>query len=819
MDTLLQDVRYALRSFARRPLLVVGAVLSLTVGIGATTLVFGVLNGVLLKRVPGVTRPERLVEIARSVGGTTADVTFPMYRHLREEGRALEDIAAFALEGVSISAGAGAPPEAVGAMTVTESYFELLGVRAVQGRVFSENEARFPGVAPVAVISDHLWRTHFGSRPDVVGLEIGVNGTELRIIGVLPQGFAGHHTGLLSDIFIPMGVAVPGLASPTVIMTSGSSVEMLGRLTSDISPTDAERSLSQIADAFARASGGSSANNPYSLSITEWGPLPAAVRTAVRAFLGVLLLLAALALAMACLNVSTILVARASERQRELAVRRAIGATPGRLVRQMVTEVGVLFVIAGAIGAGTASYMSTLFGELRPPVALPGRMGADIGTDITVWLFAFGVTLLSALAFTLIPARSSSRFDLVSALKSSGASDGKSRLRFRSVLVGAQMALTSVLLGAMLLFGRALSTMRSLNTGWDGNDVLVASIDLEMNGTSSERGLVAQRQMLEALNAIPGVDVASMASKLPIGGRSSFGLVQTATMAPRQGLNGEVAYVSRASSGYFRTMRIPLLSGRDFALSDDETGARVAIVNQTMARRLWPRTDAVGQTFTILGQGDTVEVRVIGIVADAQLRSPGEEAESFYYVSAAQWYNSSFVLHVRSHPGLSGTVASTIPGALRSLDPSLPVASVSSLNEAMSIYLMPQRLASWMSGAMALFGLLLASVGIYGTTSFLVSRRSRDMAIRSALGARNKQLVGLIVLQGSRAPAIGVTVGLVLTLILTIGASKAVVGARPADPLVLLTVPLVLAVSAALSMLTPIRRLVRAPLAPRLGDD
>lgn len=266
-------------------------------------------------------------------------------------------------------------------------------------------------------------------------------------------------------------------------------------------------------------------------------------------------------------------------------------------------------------------------------------------------------------------------------------------------------------------------------------------------------------------------------------------------------------------------MRIPLLSGRDIASSDDENAVRVAVVNQTMARRLWPGADAVGQTFTINQVRDTIEVRVIGVVADAQLRSPGQEAQNSYYVPAAQWYNSSFVLHVRTRPGLSGTVSLAVPRVLTALEPSLPSPTVSPLNDAMSIYLMPQRLASWMSGAMAIFGLLLASVGIYGTTSFLVSRRSREMAIRSALGARSAQLVRIIVFQGARAPIIGMALGLVLTLVLTIGASKAVTGVRPADPVVLVAVPLVLALAVAASMLTPLRRLVKAPLAPRLGDD
>jgi len=819
MDTIVQDIRYALRGFARRPLVAAGAIVSLAIGIAANTAIFSVVNGVLFKPVPGVARPERLVEIARSVGGETADVTVPVYRHLRAQTNTLEDLAAFALESVSISA-AGGEPSVRGALVVTENYFPILGVRAELGRLFAPDEARYPSVAPVAVITHELWQREFGGRAGVVGADARVNGTPVRVIAVLPRGFAGHHTGLLVDVFLPLGLAAPGLPNGADFASgNGSSVELLGRLREGVTPARATQALSAAADAFGREVGESSAKHPYVVSVDEWGPLPQTVRPAVSAFLAVLFLLAALALAMACMNVSRILLAQAAERQRELAVRRALGAAEGRLVRQIMTEVGVLFAIAGAIGAGIAMWATGLAGAFEPPVPIPGRLGADFSADFGVLAFSFVVTFAGAIVFSLVPALQSSRFAIVPALRESGASDTRGRARLRSALVGAQVAVTSVLLAATLLFGRALANMRSLDPGWNADGVVVAPVSLEQNGTPPELGRAQQRQMLERVSAIPGVEVAALATKLPMGGRSSFGLVTAPGVVAPNGLPGFQAPLNRVSSGYFAAMRIPVLSGRDIATGDDERAEPVAVVNVTMARRLWPGNQAVGRTFTVLQPTRNLELRVVGVVGDAQLRAPGQAPTNFYYVPAAQWYNESVVIHARARPGLEASVGAAMRQAVREVDASLPLPVVRPLNEALEIYLLPQRLSALVSGAIGAFGLLLALVGIYGTTAFIVSRRAREMAIRIALGASDRDVVRMIALRGGRAPLIGLAIGVLLGAALTVGASTVVVGARAGDPVVIGTVPLVLGLTAAIAMAAPLRRLLRAPLAARLRDD
>jgi len=817
MDALLQDVRFALRTLARRPLVAGGALISLAIGIAANTAVFGIVNGVLLRPVPGVTRPERLVEISRAGGGAPSDVTYSIYRQLSDQKAVLDGLAPFSQEVVSISG--GGEPSVRGALVVTDDYFSLLGVHAAQGRVFATDEARFPSVAPVAVISHDVWQREFAGAADILGREMRVNGVPLRVIGVLPRGFAGHHTGLLTDVFLPLGLSAPGLPAPASLAGAGSSLQLLGRLRDGVSNTEAARALSAAAHAVGRVTGESTDELPYVVAVASWGPLPAEVRGPVAAFLSVLGALVGLALTMACINVSTILLAQASERQRELAVRRAMGASEGRLVRQLVTEVGVLFVGAGALGVAATVWATRLATGVGAPVPLPGRLGADIGVDLRVLAFASVLTLAAALAFSLLPAVQASRFALVPALREVGATDTRGRARLRGGLVGVQVAVTSVLLAATLVFGRALLHLRSLDPGWNGDGVVVAPIDLQLNGTPRAEGQIEQREMLDRLSALPEVEVASLAAKLPLGGRSSFGLASVPGAALPDGRPGLEAFLNRVSPGYLRTMRIPLLRGRDVARTDDDGADNVAVINATMAARLWPDADPLGRTFATDLRDLHTEFRVIGIAADAELRVPGQAPENFYYVSAAQWYNSNVILHVRARPGLEAAIAPAVQQTIQAVDPSLPLVTPQPITEALEIFLLPQRLAAWVSGAMAFFGLLLALVGVYGLTAFLVSRRSREMAIRIALGATNGQVLRLLLLRGGRAPLIGLGAGVLLSSVLTYGAGLVVPGARVGDPVVIAGVPLVLALTAALAMLAPVRRVLGKPPMSRLREE
>jgi predicted permease len=817
MDALRQDIRFAIRSFMRRPAFAISAVLSLALGIAASSAVFSILNAALFKLVPGVTKPERLVEISRDVRGEWTDVTWEVFDRLRRERGTLEDLGAFALVSTSI-AGDGEPVARAG-LAVTGNYFDLLGVRAAKGRTFAPDEASWPAIAPVALISHDAWQREFHGSRDIIGRAVSINGVPVDVIGVLPERFAGHHTGLLIDVFLPLGLRLPGLPNPdSFTETNASSIELLGRLATGVSPAVAERRLSDVADRLQRETTGTARLPPYQVAVSTWGPLPGAVRGPVAAFLSLLLVLVGLALAMACANVATVLLARAVDRQRELAVRRAIGASRGRLVRQLLTEVSVLFVAAGLTGVLLSAWATGLLAGVSPPIPIPGRLGVDLGFDGRVLSFSLLITLGTALVFNLLPAMSATRFDVVRSLREGASSDTRTRARLRSLLVGAQVAVTCTLLFATVLFGRALETMRGLRPRWNVDGVLVTAIDLELNGTDREAGLAWQAEVRRRIAALPGVDAVSWATKLPIGGRASLGFVYPVGTEPGSGpaVNGSL---NRISPGYFRSMGIAVRRGRDFTDDDRPGGPRVAILNETMARGLFGDSDAIGKRF-FNGQGEyRREYEVVGIAGDSRVAAPGRPPESALYVPLAQMYNSAAHLHVRAAPGMERGVASSVHAAIRAMSGSVPLPPLRPLANALEVFLLPQRLAAWVAAVMGVFGLVLAGVGIYGVAAFAASRRAREVAIRMALGATNRDVTRLLVRGGARAPAAGLLVGLAIGAGLSAVAASVVPGVRVADPAALSFVALVISVLSAGALVVPIRALLRGSPMHRLREE
>ena len=816
MDALRQDIRFAIRSFVRRPAFALSAILSLAIGIAATSAVFGIINGLLLKPIPGVTRPERLVEIARDVNGELTDVTWQVFDRLRRETSTLEDLSAFALVSASIAA-EGEPVVRAG-LAVTGNYFDLLGVAAAQGRLFAPVEASWPAVAPVAVISHDTWQREFAGSASVIGQSVRINGTPVEVIGVLPERFAGHHTGLLIDVFLPLGVRLPGLPNPDgFTQENSSSIEILGRLTPGVSASTAEQRLGTIADQFTRERTGETRYR-YDVDVSTWGPLPGAVRGPVATFLTLILLLVGMALAMACANVATVLLARAVDRQRELAVRRAIGASRRRIVAQLVTEVAVLFAAAGVVGVFASIWATSLLATVAPPIPIAGRIGFDPGFDAAVLAFSLLVTFGSALVFNLIPAVSATRFDVVKSLREGGSSDTRTRARLRSVLVGAQVTVTCVLLFATVLFGRALQTMRGLRPQWDVDGVFVTAIDLELNGTGRDAGILWQDEVRRRVATLPGVEAASWATKLPIGGRASLGALYAVGAEPGNApaANGSL---NRVSPDYFRSMGIGIRQGRDFNERDRADAPSVAIVNEVLAKALFGTADVIGRRF-YSGQGQyRREYEVVGLAGESRLTTPGRPPEQALYVPLAQMYNSQAHLHVRAARGMESGVPAMVRSAIRESSTSIPIPDPRPLADALNLYLLPQRLAAWVAATMGAFGLLLAGVGIYGVAAFAASRRAREVAIRMALGATDRDVTRLLVRGGARAPLAGLLTGLAIGVALSIGAASVIPGVRVADPAALSIVAAVVVLLSAISLLLPVRGMLRRAPMRRLREE
>jgi predicted permease len=388
----------------------------------------------------------------------------------------------------------------------------------------------------------------------------------------------------------------------------------------------------------------------------------------------------------------------------------------------------------------------------------------------------------------------------------------------RSLLVGAQVAVTCVLLFATVLFGRALQTMRELRPQWNVDGVLVTSIDLELNGTPAEEGMAWQADVRRRIAELPGIEAASWATKLPIGGRSSLGMLHAIGTEPgtSSGVNGSL---NRVSPGYFRSMGIAVQHGRDFTDDDRREAPSVAIVNEALARGLFGTPDAVGKRF-YSGQGQyRREFEVVGIAGESRLSMPGRPVDNALYIPLAQMYNSQAHLHVRAAPGMEVAAASAMRRVIRETSSSIPIPEPRPLADALDLYLLPQRLASLVAATMGGFGLLLAGVGIYGVAAFAASRRAREVGIRMALGATERDVTRLLVRGGARAPLVGLVTGLALGIVLSIGASKAVPGVRIADPLALSMVALVIATLSAIALTVPVRGLLRGAPMRRLRED
>jgi predicted permease len=387
------------------------------------------------------------------------------------------------------------------------------------------------------------------------------------------------------------------------------------------------------------------------------------------------------------------------------------------------------------------------------------------------------------------------------------------------VLVGVQVAATALLLLAATMLARALYRLETLDPGWSAENVLAASLDLTLNGTDRSRGQQFYRELHERVVALPGVEAAALAAKLPLGGRSSFGPVRAAGLETPPGQAGFEAYVNRVSPGYFRTLGIALIRGREISPTDAPGAATVAVVNRSMAARLWPGRDAVGQRF-VVGSGERLQTfDVIGVAEDVKYSRLDEVTPNFYYVAVAQWYNPEQVLHVKSARDAAGATAAAIRSVVRELDPSLPVPPIRPMTEALALFILPQRLAAFTAGAMGLFGLLLAAVGVYGVTAFVVTRRTREIGVRMALGGTARDISRLLLRQGSLSPKVGLAAGLGMGAVFARFISQVVSGVTPADPVAFGGTAATIALVAAAAILIPVWRVLRRNPLAALRDE
>jgi len=803
------DVRYAIRMLRRSPISTVVVVLVISLGVGAVTTIFSAANAFLFKPLPGAADPSRLIGIDRieSRGNGGAQASHPYYLMLRDRNRTLSGVAAWSKTDLTITS--GGTGRSVYGNLVSGNFFSVLGVRPAIGRFFLPEEDATPLTHPVIVVSHEFWRSALGGDSSAVGRTVGVNGTSFTLIGVAPQEFRGVFTPIVTSAWVPL-MMQPRIRPNRSLDAAGASwLWTFGRLKDGMSRETARQDL--IALTRARIAEGIEPEwmrNNDSIRLISLTGLPDDARKAMLAFTGMLLGVALLVLIIASVNVGAMLSARAVARRHELAIRVALGAARARLIRQLLTESLVLFALGAIGGMGLAIVSTRLLERIPLPMSVP--LTLELSPDIRVLAFALLLSLVTGLVFGVAPALRASNPDIAGRLRNDARTgDGRRGIVSDALVVG-QLALSLVLVVSAGLLLRALERGSNVDPRFDATGVATASLKSESWGYDEAKARTFSRALRERVEAMPGVTHVSYTSGLPLQWDNSNTYVHLDDAPPASAgkSEGTRVRVNQVDVDYFGALRMPLVAGREFVQSDDATAQRVAVVNETLARKHWPGASALGHTFLSNDQ----RVTIVGVARDAKYATLTEETPEMVYFALAQDWQAEQVLMVRTTHG-ADALAPALQGAVSALDPSLPRPTVVSLQRATQFVLLPQRVAAFVAGALGVLGLVLATVGLYGIIAYSVSRRSREIGVRMALGARPGDVQRMVVVGGMRLAGLGVVIGLLLAA----GASRLLVaflyGVSPLDvPTFAATSALFVAVAFVASYLPARRAAMADPL-------
>jgi len=814
MGTLLQDVRYGWRMLVRKPGFTIVAVLTLALGVGANTAIFSIVNAVLLRSLP-YRDPDRLVRIFFNEPGVgLRDVRFskPEMDDLLTRSGVFEDVSPI-YEGSENLTGTK-QPERVEGVNTSFSYFSMLGVIPQIGRLYGPQDF-VPGFAPEAVISDGLWRRAYGADPSVLGRSIRIDNDPLTIIGVLPRGFRhpGPTTSGDAEVFGAGGFS--GDPFPPPIRGNRVLVNGIGRIKPGLTLAQVQVRLTAMADELRHDF--PTDYPPQAQWTIEIRPLQESLVGKVRPMLLVLLGAVILIVFIVSLNIANLLLARASGRQQEMAVRLALGASRGRMVRQMLTESMLLSLIGGAAGIVTA--VGTLGFILRfMPSSVP-RL-SEVRIDWVVLAFALLISILTGLVFGLAPALHSAKGALSSAIREGGRGSGYSTKtgRLRDVLIVSELAFAVILMVGAGLLLRTLRDLLQENPGFNPTQVVTANIQLP-NPNEPEADPYLNnlpranfdRELLRRMKAIPGVELAAITSALPttninpnaVGGLATEGFaIEDRPVESSQGLHAERI---RISPDYFKVLQTTLLRGRSFTEGDEDGKPLVAIIDESTARKYWPTRDPLGRRVRFGRDSSKPWTTVVGIVKD--IKSDGLDINGVPHIYVSTYQDSSKELSVVLRTSLPATVLEPeIRHEIQSIDPSLPIFNVSSMNDILDRSLASRRFSADLVGGFAGLAVLLAFIGIYGLLAYMVSQRSREIGIRMALGARRGDILSMFLRKGVALAGVGIVAGLVVSASTASMMASLLYGVRPHDSAVFLIVPLLLLAVAALASYLPARR-------------
>ncbi len=820
--TFLGDLRFGFRSLRRSPLALTVTVLSLGLGIGAVTAAYAVVNSLLFRAPVGLSQPDRLVTLYTSEddGDAYGLSSFPDYEDAVREIESMQDAAAIAIR--TLTLGGTLEPRALLAEEVTANYFAVTGIRPVIGREFAPGEGQAGAALPVAVLGHDLWVEQFGGDPGVVGGTVRLNGREHTVVGVAPDGVVSRRAPLEPDVWVPLG----NTEGPESLRNAGLRDRgarrflILGRLRADASLDNLRAQASVLEDRLAEEYPGAwTDSRGRARALSAVSERDSRLKPGTRTLLGGIGVffvgITGLILLIACSNVTSLFLARANRRSREIAVRAALGAGRRRLIAMLLTEALIPGVAAGLVGLLVAAWIVGLVGAASLPMNVPIRLSIDL--DGRVLTFAVASAIGASLVFGLLPALQGSRPEILSALKGDGRIRRKGRINARDALVVIQCAASLVLLVGATLFVRALGSATRTELGVDPERVAVATKTLDPQDHGPEQGIQYYRELRSRLAAVPGVADVQLSRSLELTLLLLGSTVDVTVDGAAPRLDEEETYFRNAvTPGYLKMLRIPLLRGRSFQEGDDQNAPLVAVVNQTLADRFWPGEDALGRRFEVTDPGavrhglapEPRTFQVIGIASDGKYGDFDEAPTPYFWTSLYQDYASTVAVSVKGVESAEAMI-SVLRDHVRPEGGEVQLLPPSTYASQLSIQFVHLRVASRVLTWGGAFGLFLAVIGIYGIVSVAVTERTREMAVRMAIGAERGQVLRAIVRDGMKLALLGLALGVLIALPAARAVRSVLAGVSPLDPLAFAAGLGLLLLAALLASALPARRATR----------
>jgi predicted permease len=807
-----RDATFGVRNALRTPTTTAVIVCTLGLGIAATSVSFSLVNGFFIRPLP-VRQPERFVRLYNAYARGVPYFTFsyPDFVDMRALGDVFADAVAEQPEAFSL--GIAGPSERVWGELVSDRYFTTLGLRPAFGRFFLPDEESVAGGEAVVVLGHGLWTRLFGRRPGAVNDLLAINGRTFRIVGVAPDGFTGTTVGFVADLWIP--VTLESRVRPSATRTNRGLRGWFGmaRLKPDASVDQARAAVAILASRLQREYPDTNTGVGFTALAESEGRIFPMLRGSVLGFSAVTIIVAALVLVIACANIAGLLLIRASARRTEIGIRLALGATQVRIVAQLLTESAILSLAGGVLGLGLAWQLTRFLTAVRVTIARGAPISIDVSLDARVLAVSGLIVVVAGLLFGLTPALEGSQADLITALKDGRSNGARGRGWSRSVLVGTQIAVSMVLLAGGGLFLRSLQHARGIDLGFDPSGVVATSIDTSLRGYSAATSNAFWQRLREAVRRLPQTESASLAARLPL----DLGISRTTLGAegymPPAGQSWPMTEFTRVDTDYFRTMRIPLVEGRDFTEYDTERSPDVVVLNDVIARQFWPTARSVVGRHVVTPAGDRYEV--VGVARRSKYFSVGEDPKPYVYFPLRQGAARTMTVVARAS-GDPGAYLRQLVQRIRELDPVVPVYDVTTMSERVATSLAPATGGATTLAIVGALALILTALGLYGVVAQTVGRRTYEIGVRRALGAQDSDVVWLVMRDATALVGLGLCCGVGLGLGSGHLLRAVLYSVDTADPVVFGIAPLVLVVVCLAAAWVPTWRAVRINTATAL---